>query len=69
MEPIKFKNETPEITAMRDELSELLKQYEKGEISYNVCVGMGMKPPCFLKKGDVVVCEIEKIGKIENEVV
>ena len=32
-------------------------------------VGMGMKPPCFLKKGDVVVCEIEKIGKIENEVV
>ena len=29
-------------------------------------VGMGMKPPCFLKKGDVVVCEIEKIGKIEN---
>ncbi len=31
-------------------------------------VGMGMKPPCFLKKGDVVVCEIEKIGKIENKV-
>ena len=32
-------------------------------------VGMGMKPPCFLKKGDVVVCEIEKIGKIENEII
>ena len=32
-------------------------------------VGMGMKPPCFLKKGDVVVCEIEKIGKIENQVI
>jgi len=32
-------------------------------------VGMGMNPPCFLKKGDVVVCEIEKIGKIENAVV
>jgi 2-keto-4-pentenoate hydratase/2-oxohepta-3-ene-1,7-dioic acid hydratase in catechol pathway len=32
-------------------------------------VGMGMKPPCFLNKGDVVVCEIEKIGKIENEIV
>jgi hypothetical protein len=43
MEPIKFKNETPEITAMREELSELLKQYEKGKISYNACVGMGMK--------------------------
>ena len=43
MEPIKIKNETPEITAMRDELSILLKQYEKGEISYNACVGIGMK--------------------------
>lgn len=32
-------------------------------------VGMGMKPPCFLQKGDVVVCEIEKIGKIENRVI
>lgn len=31
-------------------------------------VGMGMKPPCFLKKGDVVVCEIEKIGRLENRV-
>jgi len=32
-------------------------------------VGMGMKPPCFLKKGDVVACEIDKIGRIENPVV
>ena len=32
-------------------------------------VGMGMNPSCFLKKGDVVVCEIEKIGKIENTVI
>lgn len=32
-------------------------------------VGMGMNPPCFLKKGDLVVCEIEKIGKIENAVI
>ena len=32
-------------------------------------VGMGMNPPCFLKKGDVVVCEIEKIGRIENPIV
>ena len=30
--------------------------------------GVGMRPPCFLKKGDVVVCEIEKIGRIENRV-
>ena len=43
MEPIKIKNETPEITAMRDELGSLLKRYEKGEISYNACVGIGMK--------------------------
>lgn len=31
-------------------------------------VGMGMKPPKFLKHGDVVVCEIEKIGKLENTI-
>ena len=43
MEVLKIKNETPEITAMRDELGSLLKQYEKGEISYNACVGIGMK--------------------------
>lgn len=29
-------------------------------------VGMGMTPPTFLKHGDKVVCEIEKIGKLEN---
>lgn len=29
-------------------------------------VGMGMNPPTFLKKGDVVICEIEKIGKLIN---
>ncbi len=29
-------------------------------------VGMGMKPPVFLKKGDVVTCRIEKIGVLEN---
>lgn len=43
MEVLKIKNETPEITAMRNELSDLLEQYEKREISYNACVGMGMK--------------------------
>lgn len=31
-------------------------------------VGMGMRPPCFLKRGDVVVCEIEKIGRLVNPV-
>lgn len=31
-------------------------------------VGMGFVPPIFLKKGDVVKCEIDKIGYIENTV-
>lgn len=31
-------------------------------------VGMGMQPPCFLKHGDVVTCEIEKIGTLTNTV-
>lgn len=31
-------------------------------------VGMGMKPPVFLKKGDVVACEVEGIGVLENTV-
>lgn len=31
-------------------------------------VGMGMTPPTFLKHGDRVVCEIEKIGRLENEI-
>lgn len=31
-------------------------------------VGMGMTPPTFLKHGDKVVCEIEKIGTLENEI-
>lgn len=29
-------------------------------------VGLGMIPPTFLKTGDVITCEIEKIGKITN---
>ena len=32
-------------------------------------VGFFMKPPGFLKPGDVVRCEIERIGAIENRVV
>lgn len=31
-------------------------------------VGMGMTPPQFLKHGDSVVCEIEKIGCLENTI-
>ena len=31
-------------------------------------VGMGMDPPVFLKPGDVVECEIEKIGLLRNTV-
>ena len=32
-------------------------------------VGMGMDPPCFLKPGDTVRCEIDGIGALENPVV
>jgi len=32
-------------------------------------VGMGMNPPQFLKKGDKVVCEIENIGMLENNII
>jgi 2-keto-4-pentenoate hydratase/2-oxohepta-3-ene-1,7-dioic acid hydratase in catechol pathway len=32
-------------------------------------VGAAMKPPCFLKAGDVVRCEVDKIGAIENRIV
>lgn len=31
-------------------------------------VGVGMEPPSFLKPGDVVRCEIDGIGTIENQV-
>lgn len=31
-------------------------------------VGLGMTPPCFLKRGDVMRCEIEGIGALENPV-
>lgn len=31
-------------------------------------VGMGFQPPKFLKKGDVVKCEIEGIGTLTNEI-
>ena len=31
-------------------------------------VGMAMDPPCYLKPGDVVECEIEKIGVLKNPI-
>ena len=31
-------------------------------------VGLAMQPPSFLRAGDVVCCEIEELGKIENTV-
>jgi 2-keto-4-pentenoate hydratase/2-oxohepta-3-ene-1,7-dioic acid hydratase in catechol pathway len=31
-------------------------------------VGMGFKPPIFLKKGDVVAITIDPIGTLENPV-
>lgn len=31
-------------------------------------VGMGMKPPKFLKAGDIVECEIENIGVLRNRI-
>ena len=31
-------------------------------------VGVGMQPPVFLQPGDVVRCEIEGLGAIENTV-
>ena len=31
-------------------------------------VGVGMEPPRFLRRGDVVRCEIDGIGAIENRV-
>lgn len=32
-------------------------------------VGMGMDPPQYLKKGDVVTCEIEGVGSLTNKLV
>ena len=32
-------------------------------------VGVAMQPPQFLKAGDVVRCEVESIGMIENRVI
>ena len=32
-------------------------------------VGMGFTPPRFLKKGDKVTCEIDRIGQLTNYIV
>ncbi len=47
------------------------KQYvavEKGDRRLVSLESMGMKPPVFLKKGDVVRCEISGIGSLVNRV-
>lgn len=31
-------------------------------------VGMGLKPPCYMKSGDEVVCQISEIGRLRNTV-
>ena len=31
-------------------------------------VALGMKPPCYLQKGDVVKCEISGIGSLINRI-
>ena len=30
---------------------------------------MGRKPPLWLKPGDKVVCEIEELGSLENDII
>jgi 2-keto-4-pentenoate hydratase/2-oxohepta-3-ene-1,7-dioic acid hydratase in catechol pathway len=32
-------------------------------------VGMGRKPPLWMKPGDKVVCEIDELGQLSNTVV
>lgn len=32
-------------------------------------VGLGRKPPLYMKAGDVAVCEIEELGSLSNPVV
>ncbi len=32
-------------------------------------VGMGFNPPKYLKRGDIIRCEIDKIGILENEII
>ncbi|MGB5948531.1 MAG: fumarylacetoacetate hydrolase family protein [Parvibaculum sp.] len=57
-----------------DEIAHLTQAFtlEAGDIIFTGTsggVGVAMKPPVFLKAGDVVKVEIEKLGAIENRVV
>lgn len=57
-----------------DQISHLSKamSLEPGDLIFTGTpggVGLAMKPPQFLKAGDVVRCEIEELGAIENELV
>lgn len=61
------------ITKIDEAIEELSKgmTLEKGTIiamGTPAGVGMGFDPPKFLKKGDVVRCEIDGIGSLENEI-
>lgn len=61
------------ITKIDDAIVELSKgmTLEKGTIiamGTPAGVGMGFDPPKFLKKGDVVRCEIDGIGSLSNEI-
>ena len=61
------------ITTVEEAISELSQgmTLQKGTIIATgtpAGVAMGMNPPVWLKSGDVVRCEIEKIGVLENTV-
>ena len=42
-QPFIIKNETLEVIQLQKELDNLLAAYERHEVSYNECVGVGMK--------------------------
>ena len=61
------------ITSIHDAISELSQgmTLKAGTIIVTGTPGgvaMGMNPPCFLKPGDIVRCEIERIGVLQNVV-
>lgn len=61
------------ITSIHDAISELSQgmTLKAGTIIATGTPGgvaMGMNPPCFLKPGDIVRCEIERIGVLQNVV-
>lgn len=62
------------ITSISDVIEELSKgmTLKKGTIIAMGTpdgVGMGFEPPKFLNKGDIIICEIEKIGNITNAII